>query len=507
MKEISLSQTFFARSRLSLILTLAVIFILGLGIRLYDLTDPPLDFHPTRQLRNAIVARGIYYTIFPDADPTMREAAIDSKDTIGLYEPPIIETIVAVAYRLIGGENLVVPRILNSVIWLLGGVALFILGRDMTSIDGALIALGYYLFLAFGVQASRSFQPDPLMTVGIIFSVYLIYRWTEEQTWKWAVLAGIVGGLAVLIKVVAAFLVGGVAVAAVLAVPGPKRTWRNLQVWAMAVLMVLPALYYYMLLDPGGYSDYFSEWTVSLSHLIRDPGFYVRWMSFLGYLMSLALVFVGMVGVLISKPRNRVLLLGLWIGYGLYGLMLPYQMYTHEYYHLQFVPVLALSLAPVAEILLKKLSMQGKLWQTVFVGVILLGVFYPLWTARSVQASQDYRHEPAYWQSVGEAVPDDGPIVALTQDYGYRLMYYGWTKVSLWPSQRDRKLADLRGSSEKEFEREFAERTEGKRYFLVTTMSQFEKQPLLKARLQGSYPVIAEGEGYIIYELKPKDEE
>jgi hypothetical protein len=26
------------------------LLLIGLGIRLYDLTDPPLDFHPTRQL-------------------------------------------------------------------------------------------------------------------------------------------------------------------------------------------------------------------------------------------------------------------------------------------------------------------------------------------------------------------------------------------------------------------------------------------------------------------------
>ncbi|MGB2911129.1 MAG: hypothetical protein WBB55_11150, partial [Anaerolineales bacterium] len=31
-----------------------VIFGLGLALRLYDLTDQPVDFHPTRQLRGAI---------------------------------------------------------------------------------------------------------------------------------------------------------------------------------------------------------------------------------------------------------------------------------------------------------------------------------------------------------------------------------------------------------------------------------------------------------------------
>jgi hypothetical protein len=71
----------------------------------------------------------------------------------------------------------------------------------------------------------------------------------------------------------------------------------------MAALMILPPLYFYLLRDPGSSTDYFLGWTVSLSHLLTDPGFYIRWMSFLSYLMSLSLIFLGLVGVFISIPR------------------------------------------------------------------------------------------------------------------------------------------------------------------------------------------------------------
>jgi hypothetical protein len=41
------------------------IILLALGglLRLLDITDPPLDFQPSRQLRNSLVARDIYYSI------------------------------------------------------------------------------------------------------------------------------------------------------------------------------------------------------------------------------------------------------------------------------------------------------------------------------------------------------------------------------------------------------------------------------------------------------------
>lgn len=48
------APSFFASSRLTLIITLVVLFGLGLGIRLFDLTDLPLDFHPTRQLLSVV---------------------------------------------------------------------------------------------------------------------------------------------------------------------------------------------------------------------------------------------------------------------------------------------------------------------------------------------------------------------------------------------------------------------------------------------------------------------
>lgn len=38
--------------RFALLLT----FLLALDIRLYDLTDPPFDFHSTRQFRSAVIA-------------------------------------------------------------------------------------------------------------------------------------------------------------------------------------------------------------------------------------------------------------------------------------------------------------------------------------------------------------------------------------------------------------------------------------------------------------------
>lgn len=484
-----------------------MIFTVGLGIRLFDLTDQPIDFHSTRQLRGAVIARGMYYQMLPNADPDTRRQAIAYWHSTGQYEPSILEKLVAYTYLLAEGEILWVSRIYTSLFWIIGGIALFELARRMAAnasssgvaLVTALVALCYYLILPFGVQASRSFQPDPGMVMWIVLSLNTLYRWSEKQEWKWAILTGLLAGVAVLTKVVAMYIVAGAAVGAVVYTLGIKRSWRSLQVWSMALLMIAPTAIYY--LERGGRaSEYFTSWTISLSHLLLDPAFYVRWLSFVQDLMGMTALLLSMVGVVIAQPRSRAMLLGAWVGYGIYGLFLPYQMYTHNYYHLQLIPVIALSIVPVVQAILERLVQQKRIWHVLLLSVALVWIIFPAWISITEQYKADYRHEPAYWAEIASYLPTDGKIIALTQDYGYRLMYYGWRKVKLWPTRGERKLSTLRGSK-KEFEQYFTKRTDGQNYFLITSFGQFKDQEDLQQMLYDNYPIHAEGDGYLIFDL------
>ena len=157
-----------------------LILLLALGglLRLLDLTDPPLDFHPTRQLRNSLVARDIYYHLLPDTAPQTLALTESFRRAVGQYEPPIIESIVAVTYRFTGGENYAIPRLWGTLFWLLAGLALYDLLRRAISPASALAALTFYLILPFSVQASRSFQPDPLMASAFVIGIFFLYRWS-----------------------------------------------------------------------------------------------------------------------------------------------------------------------------------------------------------------------------------------------------------------------------------------------------------------------------------------
>jgi len=486
------------QTRLPIWFVLCIILIaLGAILRLIDITDPPLDFQPSRQLRNSLVARDIYYSLLPGATTEQRELTSSFARSVGRYEPPISESIVALTYLMTGGESTQAARIWETLFWLAAGVSLFDLARRTVSPWAALAALAYYLVLPFSVQASRSFQPDPLMTAAFVAGIYFLYRWSEEQTWKWAVLAGIFLGLATLVKIVIAFFAGSAAIALVLFTL-KKDFWKSKQVWVMAAVMVLPALIYYVLLNHGRSTEYFFAWTVSLVKLITSTSFYAKWLGFIGRLFGLTVIFLSIAGIFVATPRLRWLLISLWIGYLLYGLTLPFQMYTHSYYHIQLIPVVALGLAAALNPLLESVAAQSLAGRVGFIALIIAVIGYQAWVARSVLIAEDFHHEPAFWKEVGEAIPADSKVIALTQDYGFRLMMWGWHKVDLWPLSTD--LSVEHGGTH-DAATDFADLAAGKDYFLVTAFGQLDKQPGLKDILD-RYPIAAKGDGYVLYDLR-----
>jgi 4-amino-4-deoxy-L-arabinose transferase-like glycosyltransferase len=352
------------------------------------------------------------------------------------------------------------------------------------------------------------------MTMWLSLSALALYRWSEQRGqdkpgWKWALLAGLFSGLAVLTKAVVIFAVGGVFIALVLYTFLASRSGsiaasllkllRTPQVWVIGILMVAPTAIYY-LSRQGRAAEYFSSWTLSLSHLLLQPRFYLGWLNLVQELLTPFALLAALAGVWLARGRNRWLLVGLWAGYLVYGLFLPYQMDTHSYYHLMLVPIVALSLVPPVQGLVRFLLRKPPIWRVIAAGSAVLVLAYLSWQALIPLYAQDYRDEPAYWQEIASHLPADGKIIALTQDYGYRLMYYGWRKVTLWPNRGEIRLNDLRGSS-KEFDEFFAKRTGDKSYFLITAFRQYEDQPVLQQTLSERYPVLASTPGYVIFDL------
>ncbi len=491
------------RPKITRWLVLGLILVLGLGIRLYDLTDPPLDFHSTRQLWSSIIARGIYYQGLESAPTWQRTFAVDAWKAKPVIEPVIFESLVALTYRLARQEIIWIPRVYAAVFWVIGGVGLYGLARDLTSEAGGVISLLFYLFVPFGAIASRSFQPDPLMVMWIVLAWWAFYRWHRRPSWKTAILAGLAAGIAMLVKSVAVFMLLGGMAGLVLSHYGLRKALRNGQVWVIVALSTLPVLVYslYGMAVLGMQSQFEGRF---FPELLTDPSHYVRWASEMKSIVGFAGLLGGMIGIfLFHRLAERVFIIGLWVGYGLYGLFFPYHFISHNYYHLPLIPLVALCLAPLVDSVFERVNRLNLKWpgQLGIIAIIMVGVAWQMWDIRVTLAAEDFRHEPAYWQALAEKIGRDHPVVALTQDYGYRLSYYGWIQVTNWPETGHLAYRELRGGKPFVFEEWFQEETQGMDYFLVTRIKELDRQSELKETLYKNYAIADQGDGYMLFDL------
>ena len=495
--------SFFGKPWLVNLIVLSI-FLLGFGIRVLDLTDLPLDFNPTRQLLSAIKARGMYYQIAGDVPELQREVAVQQWKEAPVLEPPLNETIIAGMYFLFG-EHLWIARLFSILYWLLGGLALFSITRRIASTDGAIIALLYYLFLDFGIIASRSFQPDPLMVALILAGLWAFNNWFEKRTWKWVVITGFLSGMAIFAKNMAVFPLFGAFALSILRTQGLKSAIKNVQVWVLMLITALPTAIY--MID-GIYISGFLDLQYGLwffPNLWTDPSFYVRWKNILGNTLGFGAFLLALMGVYLAKPgKDRSLLLGTLLGYLVYGFVFSYHISTHNYYQLQLFVFISLSLAVVAKALFQQLTEinAGAVFARLFVtGVILFGIGSEMWNVRVELVRQDFRAEAQFWADLGNELGHKTQVIGLTQDYGHRLAYWGWKDIELWPTSGDQNLRELAGKA-KTFDDVFAERVAGKQYFVVTHFNQFDNQPDLKDKLFNTYPVIEQNSEYIIFDLQ-----
>ena len=478
-----------------------LLFLVAAGafLRFSDLSAPLLDFHPTRQLFGAIKARGLYYQTLPDAPAWQKDMAQRQYSGEATIEPPLMEHLAARLYGIFG-EQTAIPRAFSAFFWLLGGLFLFLLARNLSaSGPAATCSLVFYLLLPYAVTASRAFQPDPLMLMLILAFWWSMENWGRNPSWKWTLLAGISGGLAIFVKFPAAFFVLGGAFGAIFAHTNLLKAIKRPQTWAMALLGLLPpAIYLYYGLYMNGFlgqqfgSRFYPE-------LWIDPYFYLRWFLKVQDVANVLWILLALFGWLFFTSRPaKVYLAGLWAVYLVYGLAFAHHISSHDYYSLPLIPIIALCLAPLAAhflpVFLKQLRhvYRASRLAPLTALALLLGALTLASVSQYIQQrTNDQRSQAVFWAQVGDAIGHQPGVLALTTDYGYPLEYYGWQNSDPWPLAPDIK----------NFDETFSHLSANKTYFLVTDFDEYARQPKLQQRLTKNYPVLAQGNGFIIFDL------
>lgn len=498
---------FYSVAQYARLAVLVSIFLAGFGIRMVHSDQPPLDFHPTRQYRSLLIARAYYFDMAQSAPEWEQDLARISRARQGTLEPTVMEFVTAIGYYLAGGERLWIPRLLATLAWLIGGGALYCIARELAGSPAAIFSTAFYLFAPFSVIASRSFQPDPLMVAAMLAAVAALIRYHRVPSDKQLIIAAVLSGVAFLVKPASVFPVLGVFSGLVVHREGPWRAVRNPRNYLFYISSLLPAFLFYIYKFQTGSTLEMQAQASFLPQLLFRPFFWRGWLGNIDAVVGLGTVGVALVSLFLIRSRfARIVMISLWAGYGAFCLAFTYHIATHDYYHLQLVPIVAISIGPMAAVVIKNILKLHETWYsraavTVLgaAAIVLLSV-----KAEAMTRMPDADRKIQTAVEIGQRIGHSTNTIHLSADYGLPLEYHGKFSGRPWPLISDLEWERLAGnpplSAQDRFETWFA--SESPEYFVVADLREYEAQSDLKNFLSANFLVMAHSDDYLIFELQ-----
>lgn len=481
-------------------LCLVLMFLLATVIRLDEIKAPGhlLD----REYTSAIFARAFYFMNNDQVEDWRREIAVVTMKQQPILEPPLVEYLVSLMYRVMGREEIYYARYLTGAFWLVGGVFMYRLTKKLLSTEVALFATLYYLFVPMGVIISRSFQPDSLMMMMFLASLYLLVDYFENGANRTLLQASAVTGVTLLLRPLVLFAI----FCAFLALSiRNKGTWRKLidrPLLMFSSASLLPTVIYY------GYGIVFAgfmRWKVSTSfmpHLLLKKDFWLGWFGLGINVAGAAFVITAIIGYFLIPNRTaRSLMVGLTFSYFIFGVAFTYHIHTHPYYHIQLFPVIAICAATcLASIVDALRNSSGKLWPVPIILSLLIGLYFAYRTERDSLYQVRIDPDPKIAWKIGEIIGHNPHTVFVSRHYGVPLEYYGEFGGAPWPVRIEDPFYRQPG----EQERSVKERIDGlgfkPDYFVITHFDLYQRNHQdLKTYLESACSARLETPDYLIF--------
>jgi hypothetical protein len=163
-------------------------------------------------------------------------------DGVVEMEPPLLPYAMALLSP-VAGEDVRVGRLLSLAAWLTGFAFFLALARARLAPLGAGIAGLAFALNPLGLQVATELRPEPVMLAAGIAAVYYAERWLRAGAAGDRARAGVATALAIFAKLPALWL--GLLLAALALRHRGLRALRQVELWAFAALVLLPAALWY----------------------------------------------------------------------------------------------------------------------------------------------------------------------------------------------------------------------------------------------------------------------
>ncbi|HWI16353.1 MAG TPA: glycosyltransferase family 39 protein [Vicinamibacterales bacterium] len=466
---------------------LVVLMLAGLSVRLPGIDQSIVRFHPTRHYRSAVLARACYYDHTTARPEWAQRVADANREMQQAGEPPVMEWLACGAYLLAGREDVMIPRVAAVIIWVSGAIPLWLLTRRLASPALAPVAVTLYLFLPYGIVASRNFQPDQLMTVASLWAIHALVRHHDLRRRNTLFAAAALIGVAGLIKPMSVFLTAPVALV----------TAGRFSVLALG--MLAPLLYYGYEAVAGSLVR--DQMRMRFEpHMIATAFFWEGLAKMVSRVETLPLFALALSATVFAPDRiARRILAALFAGYLAFAVVFTYHMPTHDYYHLPYLAVVALGVAML-------LCRAGKLLRPPMVygacAVIAIAGSISVWPQLKLNDAPTLSR---IYQEIGDLASHDTKALFLDTEYGFALMYHGELSGDSWPNQDDLAAEAFDGrpavDAETRFDRDYADWKPT--YLIATDLASFEASPDLQRLLDRRATPVRITNLYRVYRFHP----
>jgi hypothetical protein len=481
----------------------AVLVLLAGAIRLYNLKAPGVLID--REYTSAILARDFYFEHNPPAEEWRKEIAHITRQNLPILEPPVTEFLVSLIYQVVGREQLWLARLPTSLFWLVGGIFLYKIVSMVAAPGAAVLATAYYLFLPPSILLSRSFQPDSLMMMLFLISLFAILKYYEGLSDLRLVMAAGVSGLALLYRPLILFTLLGAFTALAIHQSGTWKRFLNRRFLTFVTLSLLPSVVYY------GYAIFvagFMRWKVETSFrpdLLLHREFWRGWLELAVDGVGYTALIAALLGVpLLFRGLPRALVAGLGIGYVAFGLVFTMHIHTHGYYQAQLIPIVALAFSPLVTLVMNQIGRMSKEWYRWLpaIGAVLLALLFSVREVhRELAASRNFESE-AIAKEIGEFVHHSSRTVYLAPYYGLPLQYYGELAGAYWPRKESYYLYPRPDDRARSIQERLDALGFAPEYFVVTHFTEYAAHHIdLKEYLVKNCSLLVDRHRYQIYHL------
>jgi 4-amino-4-deoxy-L-arabinose transferase-like glycosyltransferase len=410
----------------------------SLLLRLDGITKPSLS---ARELHNALLAREYYFSSGAGLPPWKQHVLQELHVSVKPVEPPLLDHLAAWGYRLAGGEEIWIPRLVSVVLWTLASVFVYLIASRITGREGALVAAALYLFWPYGVLMSRFYMPDPAMVTFLLAGALAVIRYWEQPSGRRFLVAAGVAAAATFIKpgVALVFLAALFAVLAISHRACVTRIASRLLLFIAVAAAPTAAYFVY-----GSYIRHFLEAEGDAGdrlqpHLLTTGWFWRGWWEMISIVLpfpqtqrELALIplAAALAGLIVAgRKPGRAIIAGLALGYVVYAFAFAAHTASHPYYALPLIPILALAIGAFVGYLLERLDGSGPRPLQVVAALVLL--IAAVGTYKSRPAGSDHTAIADY-RRIGALTSHTTGAVIIDERLRAPAMYWGWIVGHYW---------------------------------------------------------------------------